>query len=294
MDATLRDADFHTGCSWDMPHLYPPAIRKQARALVDNGRRLAGKSGLYAERVRMIGETLDLLDGFVEMMDARTRVDLVAAQRALDRLEAAGSKLLAYDPPMLSAPSYKSYLALFYSACTKQGYARVTGGNDLAAACADEWDFLIDPSEIGETLGYWRADLRGGNWQRAKTSSLSSSDQGLRYYKGLSWYRQTVDLPARFAGKRLFLWCGGVDEKAKVWINGKVIGISPGAALYPFEMDATDAVRPGPNVIVFCVANKTVDELGTGGIVAPVILYAPAAGKDAKLENEGGLKSHFP
>ena len=27
------------------------------------------------------------------------------------------------------------------------------------------------------------------------------------------------------------------------------------------------------------------NELGTGGIVAPVFLYAPAAGKDAKLDN---------
>ena len=59
-------------------------------------------------------------------------------------------------------------------------------------------------------------------------------------------------------------------------------------------MDATDAVRPGKNVVVFAVMNEIVNELGTGGIVAPVILYAPAAGRDAKLENTRPLAETFP
>jgi hypothetical protein len=95
-------------------------------------------------------------------------------------------------------------------------------------------------------------------------------------------------------GKRVFLWCGGVDEKAKVWVNGKPVGVSPGAAFSPFEVDATDAIRAGKNVITFCVVNDVVNELGTGGIVAPVILYAPAAGTDAKLENVRPLGETFP
>jgi hypothetical protein len=60
-------------------------------------------------------------------------------------------------------------------------------------------------------------------------------------------------------------------------------------------MDATDAVRAGAkNVLTICVANDAVNELGTGGIVAPVLLYAPAAGKDAKLENARPLGETFP
>jgi len=37
-----------------------------------------------------------------------------------------------------------------------------------------------------------------------------------------------------------------------------------------------------------------VNELGTGGILAPVILYAPAGGKDAQLRNIHDLKPTFP
>jgi hypothetical protein len=152
----------------------------------------------------------------------------------------------------------------------------------------------IDPQKIGEDIGLWRPEITGGNWQKIKTSTLSWSDQGLRYYKGLAWYRQTVDVPAQFVGKRVFLWCGGVDETAKVWVNGQVVGISPGSAFRPFEMDATNAVKPGKNVITMCVANLVVNEVGTGGIVAPVMLYAPKDGPNAKLENIRDLKPTFP
>lgn len=299
MDAALRDSDHCTGCSWDMPHHYPASVRKQARRLLDEANRLTAGQGVYEQRVRMVTETFELLEAFIAMMDARVSVDFVKAKAELERLDAVANKLMAYKPvPMLSAgrfSTYVNYMNRFFRPCTEQGHARVTGGNVLAAAARDEWDFALDPARVGEAIGFWREDVRGGNWQKLKTSSSSWSNQGLRYYKGLAWYRQTVDVPAELKDKRIFLWCGGVDEKAKVWVNGKPIGISPGAAFFPFEMDATEAVRAGgKNVITFCVANDVVNELGTGGIVAPVILYAPALGKDAKLENRRPLGETFP
>lgn len=298
MDASLRDGDYCTGSSWDIPNFYPPALRKQARALLNQGLKLSKGSGIYEQRVKMIIQTFDMTEAFCQMMEARVKVDFPAAKAALDKCDAAANELMAYKPvAMLEAgrqSKYISYMNRFFRPCTEQGFARVTGGNTLIAAAGDEWDFQLDPQQIGEEIGLWRPENRGGNWQRLKTSSLSWSDQGLRYYKGLAWYRQTVEVPKDAVGKRLFLWCGGVDETAKVWINGKVIGISPGAAFSPFEMDATDAVQAGANRIVMCISNQVVNELGTGGIVAPVILYAPKDGANARLENIRDLKPTFP
>lgn len=299
MDAALRDGDFCTGSAWDVPHFYPAPLREKAGAALAEGARLSAGQGVYEQRVQMIAQTFAMLQSFIAMQDARVRVDFPAAQAALEKLDAVADKLMASQPvPMVSAgrfSTYVNYMRRFFRPATEGGYARVTGGNKLAAAATDEWDFLTDPARLGEDTGWWRADLTGGNWQRLKTSSASWSDQGLRYYKGLAWYRQTLDVPKEFEGKRLFLWCGGVDEKAKVWVNGKPIGISHGAAFYPFEMDATPAMQPGRNVVVFCVANEVVNELGTGGLVAPVFLYAPAAGKDALLDNgKFSLKETFP
>ncbi len=298
MDAALRDSDHCTGSAWDMPHFYPAELRKTARALLDAGVKLAQGQGAYEKRVQMITSTFDMTEAFIEMMDTRAQGNFAAAKAALDRCDAVAQTLMDMKPvPMVSAgrhSTYVNYMRRFFRQPTEQGYARVSGSNVLVAAAADEWEFQIDPLKVGEDIGLWRADITGGNWQTIKTSSSSWGNQGLRYYKGLAWYRQVLDVPAADAGKRIFLWCGGVDESAKVWVNGQVIGISPGAAFYPFEMDATAAVKPGTNVVVFCVANLEVNEVGTGGIVAPVILYAPGAGADAKLENSRDLKPTFP
>ncbi len=297
MDTALRDSPSCTGSAWDMPHHYPPALREQARALLAGAKRTAGK-GIYEQRVQLIADSFEMLEAFVAMLESRTKCDFITAQKELDRLDAVANKLMAMKPvPMLSAgrfSTYVNYMKRFFRPATEQGNKRVTGGNVLAATAKDEWEFLIDPPKVGEAIGLWKPGNKGGNWQTIKTSSSSWSNQGLRYYKGMAWYRQTIDVPKEFVGKRLFLWCGGVDEKAKVWVNGKAVGISPGAAFYPFEVDATEAVKAGKNEIVFAVVNDVVNELGTGGIVAPVILYAPVLGKDAKLENLRPLAETFP
>lgn len=298
MDAALRDGDHATGSAWDMPHFYPPTLRKQARALLDQAADLTKDKGVYAQRVTMITQTFDMLEAFNAMMAARVQVDFIAAKAELDKLDAIANELMAYKPvPMLSAgkhSTYVGYMRRFFRFCTEQGHERVTGGNKLIAAAGDQWQFQIDPAKVGQDIGLWRDDITGGSWQTIRTSSSSWSNQGLRYYKGLAWYRQTVEVPADAVGQRIFLWCGGVDESAMVWLNGQVLGISHAASMYPFELDATHAVRPGNNVIVFCVANEVVNEIGTGGILAPVILYAPKDGKDATLRNIRDPKPTFP
>ena len=72
------------------------------------------------------------------MMDARVRVDFVAAQHELERLDAVADKLMAYKPvPMLSAgrfSTYVNYMRRFYRPATEGGFKRVTGENHLVAA----------------------------------------------------------------------------------------------------------------------------------------------------------------
>jgi len=278
MDHRLRDADFHTGCSFDMPHLYTEPLRRQARALLDRAGALAG-DGVYGERVELMRTAFDYTEAFIQMLERRAAHDWVGAKEALDRVDALREKLVAYDPPMVNPKLAPSYLRRFFRPCTEQGYERVTGGNTLVAALDDEWQFKIDPEGVGEALQWFSADLTGGNWQSIKTSTLSWSDQGLRYYKGDAWYRQRVAIPARFAGQRVMLWFGGVDERAKVWVNGQAVGEGSGT-FRPFELDVTEAIRPGQqNVVVARVTNLRLNELGTGGIMAPVFFYAPAPGR---------------
>ena len=48
-NAALRDNEDCTGSSWDMPHFYPAPLRKKARALLDEGARLAAAKGIAME-----------------------------------------------------------------------------------------------------------------------------------------------------------------------------------------------------------------------------------------------------
>ncbi len=294
LDATLRDADHHTGCSFDMPHFYPQALRDRLRPLLEAGAKLASAEP-YATRVTITRQALDYLEAFLTMLETRNRHDYAGSFAALGRVDELQKTLMAYEPAMINPRSSPSYLKRFFRLPTEQGYKRTTEGNELAAPLADQWQFQIDPLEVGETLHWYDPGYTGGNWSTLLTSSSSWSNQGLRYYKGEAWYRQSVEIPARFAGKRLFLWFGGVDEKVKVWVNGQVVGISHGGTFQPFEFDATQAVKAGQsNTVIVRLINKAVNELGTGGIVAPVMFYAPAGGADAKIENIRPLGETFP
>jgi hypothetical protein len=298
MDNAVRDSDHCTGSAWDMPFFYPAATQSAANAALAQAAALAAESP-YKERVATITRTFRLLEEFIRMRSALSASDFPAAAESLKRMDAHASELMETKPvPMLSAgrfSTYVNYMRRFFRPATEDGFKRVSGGNRLVAAAKDLWDFQIDPLRLGETLGWWRPEVRGGNWQQIRSTSSSWSNQGLRYYKGLAWYRQTVRVPDEFAGKRIFLWCGGVDEKAKIWLNGTPVGVSHGAAFYPFELDATPSVRVGENVITVCVVNEVVNELGTGGIVAPLFLYAPADGPNARIDNgKFELKATFP
>jgi beta-galactosidase/beta-glucuronidase len=173
------------------------------------------------------------------------------------------------------------------------GYARTATEGELVAETPDIWDFLIDPTNAGESLEWFRDGPMGGNWQLLRTKTASWSDQGLHYYKGLAWYRTEVFIPERFRGRRIFLWFGGIDEHAKVWLNGRFLGSSdqPGRGLppmsgvfKPFDLDATDAVRFGEsNYLAVKITNTRLNELGTGGIVAPAFLWSP---KDPRKTEE--------
>lgn len=274
MDAALRDADYHTGCSHDLPFIYNPTIMKNADQYLKKAESIT-KNTKYAERVAIFRLSYDYLVAFLSMLENRNKFDFISAKKDLEKIQEIQQKAFQYEPKMFSEKAATSYMKRFFSPCVEQGFERTTGKNLFVAGLPDEWDFLIDPTSIGEEVGYHRAEKIGGNWGKVKTKTLSWSDQGLRYYKGDAWYRSLAVIPEKFKGKRIFIWFGGVDELAKVWINGNLAGTSPGKAFVPFEFEVTDFIEFGKgNTIAVKITNQRLNELGTGGITAPVMFYA--------------------
>ena len=293
MDRAGYGADYHTGSSWDTGLVYPAGLRAAAREALDEAAKVAPASP-YAQRVGMYAGSLDYLDAFVTMMESRAVHNYAAGKKALDALNTIREELWAHDPPVMGRKA-QDYMERYFSTTTLQGYAKTSNGNEFVAGLNDEWLFQIDPKQVGESVGWWKPEAAGGNWGAIRTCTSSWSNQGLRYYKGMAWYRQTVRIPEKYKGKRIFLWCGAIDELAKIWVNGKVVGVSPRITFKPFEVDATEAVEAGKdNTVVMCISNAQLNELGTGGLMGPVMFYSPAAGVDAVLENLKPLGKTFP
>ncbi len=63
-------------------------------------------------------------------------------------------------------------------------------------------------------------------------------------YYGVSWWWRTLEIPAAFEGKRIFLRVRGARQRAEVYLNQKLVGYSLMEEL-PFECEITAAARPG-------------------------------------------------
>ena len=220
------------------------------------------------------------LEAFLAMLESRDAFDFAAAHRRLQQVRALTDTMLAYplaeNAHLLWPRIAHSYLDRFWSSAVEQAHERTVERGELVAPLPEVWDFLIDPTGVGESLGWFREGEIGGNWQPLHTSTATWSEQGLHYYKGAAWYRTEVEVPAAWAGRQIHLFFGSVDEQARVWVNGRLLGDSPRRSFQPFELEATAALRPGgANTVAVRILNEELNEIGTGGITAPVMLWSP-------------------
>jgi hypothetical protein len=102
-------------------------------------------------------------------------------------------------------------------------------------------------------------------------------------------YRAGQKLPALSAGKKAFLWIGSTDGSAKLFVNGKPVKYivpektkqhAAGDALDAYDgyckpalFDITDAVKAGDNQFTILAERHKLNELGTGGLIGPVVIY---------------------
>ena len=122
---------------------------------------------------------------------------------------------------------------------------------------------LPKPIAIG---GPWEVGFEAGCVAPDKIAmptlaSWSDSDQpGVKYFSGTARYKTTFEVPPEFLakGRAVQLDLGAVKEMARVIINGKDCGVTWHA---PFHVDATAALKPGPNKLEIEVTNTWANRL---------------------------------
>jgi hypothetical protein len=83
-------------------------------------------------------------------------------------------------------------------------------------------------------------------------------DPGIKYFSGVATYRTTFQMAGGAVSGPLVLDLGKVGDIAEVVVNGKSVG-APWKA--PFQVDVSNAVRPGSNTLEVRVADLWVNRL---------------------------------
>ncbi len=121
-----------------------------------------------------------------------------------------------------------------------------------------------DPGNKGISLGWASPHFDDTSWPRMNVPGAWEG-QGL-LIDGAVWFRRSVDIPRRWAGRPLRLELGSLDDFDVTWFNGVEIGRTgedfPDAFRHPREYTVpASLVRPGPATI----AVRIFDRFGSGG-----------------------------
>jgi len=145
------------------------------------------------------------------------------------------------------------------------------------------WSFVTDPE--GKLTPEKLAQVAQPRTIRVP-SCWEAAFEDLVDYDGIAWYwRQfTVPKALREAGRHMFLRFEAVDYAARVWVNGRLVGEHEGG-YSPFELDITDALQEGQNLVTVRVVDPAQDASKSDGIA----LNAVPNGKQSHYCNIGGL-----
>jgi hypothetical protein len=88
------------------------------------------------------------------------------------------------------------------------------------------------------------------------------------------WYRTSINVP-REPG-RLAMFLTEVDGYAvTLYVNGQeVAALGRQACRKAFEVDVSDALKPGRNLVAIKIDHRRITELCLGGIIRPILLIA--------------------
>ncbi|XVH33100.1 glycoside hydrolase family 2 protein (plasmid) [Haloferacaceae archaeon DSL9] len=118
------------------------------------------------------------------------------------------------------------------------------------------WEFVTDPENVGRTERWYEPEASWPDRIRTVTIPWSwEEDEAYRDYTGTAWYRRRFDAESvQLDGRTAAIRFGAVDYETSVWLNGEHVGNNRGGYL-PFEVDATDALADGENVLTVAVTD---------------------------------------
>ena len=238
-------------------HLYSSRFVNSIRPYA-NAALAADATPQQKERLTVFGMIADHLGAFAEMTDAERDMNWHAAAGAATKARELQQKLHDTYSFLIDHHTNRKSRA-FFAEGRRIGFetnlAKTNGTTgEHVANLPLQMHFQRDPFNEGVVSEWYKIDHDDSTWKTLDTFLVWDQqepplDKAGHDYDGYGWYRESVEIPAKFKGKPVSFYCGGAINEAWVWINGKYAGHKAHDLWWShandFELDVTQYVRPG-------------------------------------------------
>jgi len=147
-----------------------------------------------------------------------------------------------------------------------------TKGHRETLSLTGEWGFRSDQNREGDVRGWGDWKYFTGTWRQVRVPiTFDDCAPGMQGFRGVCWFQKKVEVPAAWKGRRVGLRFEGVNNLAKVWVNGQLAGENTAFSL-PFEFSVDGLLRYGQdNLVVVRVASDN-------GALPPTWFWRPDCG----------------
>lgn len=116
------------------------------------------------------------------------------------------------------------------------------------------WDFKLDHGKGFEEKWFEKPLVDPDTMP--VPASYNDLKEGIHFRDHYGWvfYQRKIAVPAYLKDQRVMLRCDAVTHYAKVYLNGELISEHKGGFL-PFEVEITDKVKTGDNLLTIAVSN---------------------------------------
>ncbi|MBO9574181.1 MAG: beta-glucuronidase [Sphingobium sp.] len=116
----------------------------------------------------------------------------------------------------------------------------------------------VDPTLAmqGDPRALYEYDMGRSPTVRLPSSWITHTPE-MRQYRGLVWYQREFAAQPK-PGKRYFLRFGAAEYRARVWVNGRVVGSHEGG-FTPFAFEVTERLTAGVNQVTIGVDSERTD-----------------------------------
>ena len=305
IDRAYIDANEYAGSPYVYLKIFTPEVMAAARGDLDEALALC-RTPMEYRRVKLIDESFDLFEMYMKMRQDWAAGNLRHLEEDYETWRWGVRNMQRMYRVPVSGGRYTS------NAYTGDGYIQGRHGNPAwsdsmysvgykAGSQMDreytrlgkpmlEWKWQHNPGAEAASLPWTAPDFDDKEWPTTHVVRDTWSSLGHHLTmtdepsgrSGRMAYRVSQKLPAPPTDKKIFLWIGATDGSAKVFVNGTHIPYvtDKGETKEAFsgycrsaQFDITSALKTGDNQFTILCDRDRLNELGTGGLMGPVILF---------------------